>query len=123
MEGSVKRQSKGILWFSVQLALSMTIIGFLVSACALTGSPANTTVQTTPTKSTVSPQSSGPLGGKPTGATNLPNGKPLPANEIKPLTFNLAYNDAAMEQDVAQIYPPGSATYHQFLIANQIVQK
>jgi subtilase family serine protease len=119
----VNRKSKGILWFSVQLALSMTIIGFLVSACALTGSPANTTVQTTPTKSTVSAQSSGPIAGKPTGATNLSNGKPLPANEIKPLTFNLAYNDAAMEQDVAQIYTPGSAAYHQFLTANQIVQK
>ncbi len=116
----MKRQRKNILWFSVQLALSMTMIGFLVSACALSGSPANSTVQTTPTKST---QSSGPLAGKPAGATNLPNGKPLPANEIKPLTFNLVYNDAAMEQDVAQMYTPGSATYHQFLTADQIIQK
>ena len=126
MEDYVKRQSKNILWLSVQFALSMTMIGFLVSACSLASSPATTTLQTTPTrsaKSTVSPQSSGPLAGQPAGATKLSNGKPVPANEVKPLTFNLVYNDAAMEQDVAQIYTPGSATYHQFLTPDQIVQK
>ncbi len=122
----MKRQRKNIFWISVQFALSMMMLGFLVSACSLMGQPANITAHATPTKSaksTVSPQPSGPLAGKPTGATKLPNGKPVPANEVKPLTFNLVYNDAAMEQDVAQIYTPGSATYHQFLSPAQIVQK
>ncbi|HVB23964.1 MAG TPA: S53 family peptidase [Ktedonobacteraceae bacterium] len=122
----MQRQCKSILWFSVQCALTLAVIGFLVSSCSLTGSSASTTVQSTPTKSaksTVPPQSSTPVAGKPTGATKLANGKPLPTDEIKPLTFNLVYNDAAMAQDVAQMYTPGSATYHQFLTPDQIVQK
>ncbi|HLX40032.1 MAG TPA: hypothetical protein VKR42_05840, partial [Ktedonobacteraceae bacterium] len=103
----MKRLQKSILWFSVQGALSMVVIGFLVSACSLTGQSASTTLPSIPTKSvqsTVHPQSSTPVASKPTGATKLSNGKPLPTSEIKPLTFNLAYHDAAMDQDVAQIY-------------------
>lgn len=122
----MQRQHKSILWFSVQCALSLAVIGFLVSSCSLTGSSASTTLQPGPTKSAKSsapPQSSTPVASKPAGATKLSHGKPLPTTEIKPLTFNLVYNDAAMEQDVAQMYTPGSATYHQFLTPDQIVQK
>ncbi len=120
----MKRQRKNILSFSVQFALSMTLIGFLISACSLTSQTNTTSLSATPkAKSTVRPRSSTPVADKPTGATKLSNGKPLPTDEIKPLTFNLAYNDAAMEQAVAQMYTPGSATYHQFLTPAQIVQK
>lgn len=122
----MKRQRKNILWFSVQFALSMALIGFLVSACSLASQTNTNSLSATPkAKSTVPPtsKSSTPVASKPTGATKLANGKPLPTDEIKPLTFNLAYNDAAMEQDVAQMYTPGSATYHQFLTSAQIVQK
>jgi kumamolisin len=118
------QQRKNILWFSVQFALSIALMGFLVSACSLTSQTNTTALSTTPkAKSTVLPRSSTPVADKPTGATKLSNGKPLPTDEIKPLTFNLAYNDVAMEQDVAQMYTPGSAAYHQFLIPAQIVQK
>src|SRR5579872_6443003 len=124
MEIDMKRHRKNILWFSVQFSLSMALIGFLMSACSLTSQTNTPSLSATPkAKSTVAPRSSTPVAGKPTGATKLANGKPLPADEIKPLTFNLTYNDAAMEQDVAQMYIPGSATYHQFLTPDQIVQK
>ncbi len=47
----------------------------------------------------------------------------MSGNEIKTLTFNLSYNDALMEQDLAQIYQLGSPTFHQFLTPQQIVQR
>ncbi len=112
---------KKALWFPFQLAFGIAIIAFLVSACSLPGIQSTTTpTQTTgltptPTSHTVAD--------KPTGTGKLPGGTPLPQNEVKPLTFTLVYNDTAMEQDVAQIYTPGSSTFHQFLTPDQIVQR
>ncbi len=55
--------------------------------------------------------------------SKLPVGQPLPQNEVKSLTFNLAYNDATFERDLAQIYTPGSPAYHQFLTPDQVIQR
>jgi kumamolisin len=51
------------------------------------------------------------------------SGIPLPGSEVKSLVFNLVYNDAAMEEQVAQIYTPGSPLYHHYLSPQQIVQR
>src|SRR6266516_1998311 len=92
----------------------------MVSACSLPGAQtANTSSGVTPT---VSAHPS-PVANQPSGTGRLPSGTQLPENEIKPLTFNLTYNDAAMEHDVAQMYTPGSSTFHQFMTPDQIVQK
>src|SRR6266851_5777141 len=63
------------------------------------------------------------VGDRPPVVETLLNGVPLNGSVIKTLTFNLVYNDAAMEQRVAQIYTPGSAFYHQYLGPEQIVQQ
>jgi kumamolisin len=118
-------------WFPIHAILSLFVIGSVLSACATTGNQTNTsntnsksnTPATTTTHITSTPTSSHPVAGQPTGTGKLPGGNPLPQNEVKPLTFNLAYNDAAMEQDVAQMYTPGSANYHQFLTPDQIAQR
>src|SRR5947209_8219073 len=104
----------------MQFALAITIIGLIVSACSLPGAQTSNTSQgVTPT---VSAHPS-PVANQPRGTGTLPSGSQLPENEVKPLTFNLVYNDAAIEQDVAQMYTPGSSTFHQFLTPDQIVQK
>src|SRR6184192_2580385 len=102
----------------MQLVLAMTIISLIASACSLSGTQ-NTSSGVTPT---VSAHPS-PVANQPTGVGTPPSGTQLPENEVKSLTFNLVYNDAAMEQDVAQMYTPGSSTFHQFLTPDQIVQK
>src|SRR2546428_13886056 len=102
----------------MQFVLAMTIISLIASACSLPGTQ-NTTSGVTPT---VSAHPS-PVANQPVGVGTPPSGRQLPENEVKPLTFNLVYNDAAMEQDVGQMYTPGSSTFHQFLTPNQIVQK
>jgi subtilase family serine protease len=96
----------------------------LLASCSFPGTSSNPTptpnghsaggVTATPTPHTIT---SKPNTGK------VGSGQPLPLNEIKPLTFNLVYNDAAMERDVAQLYAPGSPTYHQYLTPDQIVQR
>ena len=113
-------------WFFLQLVFGIVVIGVLVSACSLPGSSSTTTTTTlagtTPTAT--SPSSTPhPVAGQPTATGNLPSGTQLPENEVKPLTFNLAYNDTAMENAIAQIYTPGSSTFHQYLTADQIVQR
>lgn len=106
------------VWLPMQFVLAMTIISLIASACSLPGTQ-NTTSGVTPT---VSAHPS-PVANQPAGVGTPPSGSQLPENEVKPLTFNLVYNDAAMEQDVAQMYTPGSSTFHQFLTPDQIVQK
>src|ERR1700737_1985538 len=111
--------------FPIQLVFGIVVIGLLVSACSLPGTQQTTTNTTTPTSvsPTATPQKpSHPVASQPSGTGNLPSGTPLPQNEIKPLTFNLIYNDAAMQQDIAQIYTPGSPTFHRYLTPDQIVQ-
>ncbi len=106
------------VWLPMQFVLAMTIISLIASACSLPGAQ-NTTSGVTPTVS-VHPS---PVANQPTGVGTPPSGTQLPENEVKPLTFNLIYNDTAMEQDVAQMYTPDSSTFHQFLTPDQIVQK
>ncbi len=112
-------------WFSLQTCLSLIVIGFVMSACALPGNSSNTstTPRTTTTRAASTPTSSHPVAGQPTGTGKLPAGTPLPQDQIKPLTFNLAYNETAMEQDAAHMYTPGSASFHQFLSPEQIAQR
>ena len=97
-----------------------------MAGCAFPGSSSGSTPATTSRTTTgagVTPTTTPhKISSKPNTGT-VTNGQPLPLNEIKPLTFNLAYNDAAMERDVAQIYLPGSPTYHQYLTPDQIVQR
>ena len=120
------RQKPGkTLWFFMQVVFGFVVIGVLVSACSLPGSSSSTTTTPTGTTPTATSQSSRshPVAGQPTATGKLPGGTQLPENEVRPLTFNLAYNDAAMEKAVAQIYAPGSSTFHQYLTADQIVQR
>lgn len=110
-------------WFPLQLALGLAIICLLVSACSLPGVQSTTNTNTTGLTPTSTPkQSTHTVASQPPGTGKLPSGTPLPQDEVKPLTFNLAYNDAAMEQDVAGIYTPSSSTFHQYLTPEQIVQ-
>ena len=112
------------LWFPLQLALGLAIIVLLISACSLPGVQSTTNTNATGLTPTSTPkQSTRTVASQPSGTGKLPSGTPLPQDEVKPLTFNLVYNDAAMEQDVAQIYTPGSSTFHQYLTPDQIVQR
>ncbi len=112
------------LWFPLQLVLGLTIIVLLVSACSLPGAQSTTNTNATGLTPTSTPkQSTRTVASQPSGTGKLPSGIPLLQDEVKPLTFNLVYNDAAMEQDVAQIYTPGSSTFHQYLTPDQIVQR
>ena len=118
---------KFTLWFPLQLALGLAVIGLLVSACSLPGVQSTTNTNTTGltglTSTSTPKQSTHTVASQPSGTGKLPPGTPLPQDEVKPLTFNLVYNDAAMEQDVAQIYTAGSSTFHQYLTPDQIVQR
>ncbi len=113
------------------LLLSIIILGLVLSACSSGG---DTTATGGSTKANTAPQTSGgvtptpgvqktPIANPPPGAKKGSGGTPLPANEVKPLTFNLAYNDAAIERDIAQMYTPGTGSYHQFLTPDQFVQR
>ena len=116
------RPSNRVMYF----ILSIALLGILFAGCSAPGSSQDisngannrtfTGAGVTPT-ATSHPITSKPATGKVSG------GQQLPLNEIKPLTFNLAYNDASMERDVEQIYTPGSSTYHQYLTPDQIIQR
>ncbi|HEV2472088.1 MAG TPA: protease pro-enzyme activation domain-containing protein, partial [Chthonomonadales bacterium] len=113
----------------MSIIASIVLLGMLLAGCSFPGT-SNTTAST-PGANQHTPAGGGGVNPTPTPhpITSKPNtgkvngGQPLPQNEIKPLTFNLAYNDAAMEQDVAQMYTPGSPNYHQYLTPDQIVQR
>jgi subtilase family serine protease len=103
---------------------SLLLVLFLCS-CSLSGTSTSTTTQPASTSTskpipTQSPQH--PIANQPPGAGNS-GGTPLPSNEVKPLAFNLIYNDAAMEHDISQIYQPGSPSFHHYLTTEQIVQR
>jgi len=128
MEARVNNQVKKSPLFPLQLAFGIAIIALLVGACSLPGAQSTTTTTTTTPATgrtpTATPQkSTHPVADQPTGTGKLPSGTPLPQDEVKPLTFILNYNDTAMEQDVAQMYTPGSATFHKYLTPDQIVQR
>lgn len=114
------KDTKRFSW-PLQVIIGAIVLGMLVAGCSSPGSSPSTT-NTTTGGVTPTPAQPHTIASKPdTGKLN--GGQPLPENLIKPLTFNLVYNDAAMERDVAQIYTPGSPTYHQFLTSDQIVQR
>src|SRR5579872_3307541 len=111
--------------FPLRILLGLVAVSVLMSACSLFGGPSNATGTSTPgTAKGVTPTAgpSHPVASKPTGVGKPSGGQPLPQNEVKPLTFNLIYNETALAQNVAQIYTPGSSSYHQFLTPAQIVQ-
>jgi kumamolisin len=98
----------------------------ILGACSSPGSPNPTSSSTPAAAPGVTPIAFGGsrvVGDRPPVVETLLNGVPLNGSVIKTLTFNLVYNDAAMEQRVAQIYTPGSAFYHQYLGPEQIVQQ
>lgn len=107
----------------MQVVVGMTLIGMLFAGCSFPGSSSNNanTTQGGPAPSST-PAVAHPISSKP-NTGKLSGGHDLPANQIKPLTFNLAYNDAAMERDMVQMYTPGSPTFHQYLTSDQIVQR
>ncbi|MBO0795922.1 MAG: hypothetical protein J2P36_33940, partial [Ktedonobacteraceae bacterium] len=90
------------------LLLGTMILGLLLSACA--NANTTTTATTTAPKNNTASQAKGitptpaaqqtPVANTPPGAKKGNGGTPLPANEVKPLTFNLTYNDAAIESDI-----------------------
>lgn len=113
----------------MQVVLGLALISMLLSACsgssnAPANSPATTANMSKPQGVTPVP-AAGPrtVGEQPPAIGNLPDGSPLPLTEVKQLTFNLVYNDTAMESDVEQMYTPGSPMYHEFLTPAQIVQR
>ena len=108
--------------------LALIALALVMSACSLPGSSTSNTAVSSQSQATQPPRTpmptpQGPVASQPGATSKATGGQPLPQNEVKPLVFNLVYNDAAMEQDLAQIYTPGSATYHQFLTNEQIVQR
>jgi kumamolisin len=115
------QKHKKSLSLPIYTILTFVMVSLLASACALGGSSSNTTSAT----STPSARSSNshPVAGQPVATGKLPPGQPLPGNEVKQLVFDLLYNDAAMERDVAAIYTPASPVYHRFLTPGQIMQR
>ncbi len=119
-------RSRLLLQGGVGLILSGLLL-MALSACSMSGSsnlnPSRSSLTSGQGVTPVSTSSPRVVGEQPPAVGKLPTGVPLPSQEIKPLTFNLVYNDAAMEQAVAAIYTPGSPTYHQYLTPQQIVQR
>jgi len=109
--------------FPTRILLGLMAVSLLVSACSLFGGPASSNTNHTSKTPVPTAAPSHPVASQPKGTGTLPKGNPLPQNEVKPLTFNLVYNDTALAQDVAQMYTPGSSTYHHFLTPQQIVQR
>ena len=110
-----------ILSWLIQTVLGIVVIGLMVTACSLPGTSFGSTSSTS-SSSAATHAPTHPLASTPVAA-GTPTGKSVPGNEVKPLVFNLVYNDAAMNRDVLQMYTPGSPTYHQYLTTQQIVQR
>lgn len=108
----------------VYVFCTLLMAGLLMSACSQSPS-VNSSAGATPTIAGVPTKvaRTNPIANQPPGTTKAVPGQNLSGNEIKTLTFNLSYNDTLMEQDLAQIYQPGSPTFHQFLTPPQIVQR
>ncbi len=128
-EEVVKQKHPNVRWQILQALIGLMVIAVMVSACSLSGNSSsngtsnNSSSSSTPsTSSAVTPAPTHSVASTPP-VSGTPTGKTVPANEVKPLVFNLVYNDAAMNRDVLQMYTPGSPTYHQFLSTQQIVQR
>lgn len=108
----------------LRVTAGLLLLGILVSACSTTGgAPATSNVRGRQGVTPIANGGSRPVGDRPPAAPKLPQGTPLPAGLIMPLTFDLIYNDAAMEQALARLYTPGTSSYHQFLTPTQIVAR
>src|SRR5690349_6515598 len=100
MEVCVKASNKNSLHPLFSFLLSTIILGLVMSACS-TPSGTITATNNNPTQGNAAAQSAGvtptqtvhPIANQPPGAKKGTGGTPLPANEVKPLTFNLTYND------------------------------
>ncbi|EFH86546.1 S53 family peptidase [Ktedonobacter racemifer] len=111
---------------SALLLLITVLLGALVSACTADNSGGNTS--TTNTSPGGAPRKAptrkpGPLANQPLEAQAALLGSPLSPGSQLTLTFNLAFDDDALNAFVTQLYTPGSASFHQFLTPEQLVQR
>ncbi len=120
MRNPIARLAHGL---SLPRLLIALLFGMLLSACSLPGTTSTPSQLTLPTATPGIIKDVLPLAGIPAAATKALQGKPVPTNETKSLVFNLAYNDSTMERDLTQIYTPGSAEYHHYLSASDIIQR
>lgn len=122
---------KHLLWSRgrtfLHTVVGIALLSMFLSACSLSGNTASNSSTSLPVAGQgVTPvpfNGSRIVGDRPAAVEKLLNGTPLPGDQVRPLTFNLVYNDAAMEQWVAQMYTPGSSQYHHYLSPAQIVQQ
>ncbi len=118
----MKRNNNATLQLPFYTLLLVLISGLLMSSGSFPQSSSNNTSRMAQTNLTTMTTSHLPIANRPAGAIRLLAGTPLPGDEIKPLVFNLAFNDAAMDTDLAKIYTPGSPSFHHYLTPEQIVQ-
>jgi kumamolisin len=120
---------KQFLWNRCQLFLHVVVgialLPLFLSACSSPGSPNSANAPAAVSQGVTPLPFSGSrvVGDRPSAVEKLLHGIPLSGAEVRPLVFNLIYNDAAMEERVAQMYTPGSSFYHRYLSPEQIVQQ
>lgn len=105
---------------SLSVLVCVLLLGVLLSACSGQASPSTDSSVPRTTPLTAPPH---PLANVPEDMSKLTGGRALAPNEVKPLAFNLVYDDAAMARDVASIYTLGSPSFHKFLSKDAIVQR
>ena len=108
-----------------KLCAALLLLALSLSACTSnTNTPTTTGIKGASAAVPVPLATPHPLTDQPSALQGkLPAGQLLPSTQVLPLTFNLIYNDAALEQDLSQFYTPGSPAYHQFLTPDQLVQR
>ena len=115
---------KSLSWSFLKSLLHITVgvalLGMFLSACSFSSNPP---VAISHGVTPLPFSGSRVIGARPPMAVHLLNGIPLPQTETHSLVFNLAYNNDALDQEVTQIYTPGSALYHRYLSPQQIVQQ
>ena len=122
----MKEMSRSHRKILLHLAVGVALLSMLLSACTTSGNAPVTSAPPVQLGQGVTPL---PAGGprvvsdRPAAVEKLVQGTPLAGDQKLTLTFYLAYNDAAMEQRVAQIYTPGSPFYQHYLSPEQIAQQ
>jgi kumamolisin len=103
--------------------MALLILLMLVAACSLPGAPssgnAGQSGTTLPKQPPLPLPADHPVADAPP-IKNLPAGQPMPTGQTIQLTFNLIFNDAALDSTIQQIYTPGSPTFHHYLTPQQI---
>lgn len=109
----------------LHMVVGVALLSMLLSACATSGDAPTTSVPTLPAGQGVTPLPGGSraVSDRPAAVAKLAQGTPLSGDQKLTLTFYLTYNDAAMEQQVAQMYTPGSPLYQHYLSPEQIAQQ